>query len=185
MKNTFYLLLLLISIQSFAQYKDGQFFCDELPEKSYFPIDIKEKKIFWSDTYYTETINGTKELNGKTYFEFIQKWKSNASEKLYLRKENGVIFQYDECCEQETIRFSEKFKKGHSWKTSDGSGQYTILTFKGKLKTPFCDYANLLIIEAKLKGGNFNFYYQRGHGYVGATVNNEIISCETPSFDLD
>tara|TARA_R110002050_G_scaffold157357_1_gene285936 strand:+ start:28070 stop:28627 length:558 start_codon:yes stop_codon:yes gene_type:complete len=185
MKNTFSLLLLLISMQSFAQYYTGQRFCDELPEKSYFPLDIHEKKILWSNTHYTETNNGTKELNGKTYIEFIQKWKANDSYKSHLREENGVIYQYEECCEEETIRFSEKFKKGYSWKTADGLGEYTILTFIGKLKTPFCDYKNLMVIEAKLKSGDFNFYYQRGHGYVGATVNNEVISCETPTFDLD
>ncbi|AUC74942.1 hypothetical protein [Olleya sp. Bg11-27] len=185
MKNSLILLFLLISIQSFAQYYEGQNFCDELIDKSFFPIDIKEKKILWTNTYYAETKNGTKEINGKTYVEFLQKWKGNNTDKLYLREENGVIYQYEQCCEQETIRFDETFEKDHSWKTADALGEYKILTFIGKLKTPFCEYENLMIIEAKLESGNFNFYYQRGHGYIGATVENKLISCETPTFDLD
>lgn len=132
-----------------------------------------------------EIKNGTKELNGKTYFEYLQKWESGNTEILYLREEDGVVYQYEECCEKETIRYNSKFKKGQTWKTASGQGEYKILTYKGSLKTPFCEYKNLMAIEAALKNGTFMFYYLKGHGYIGATVDENLISCVTPTFDLD
>ncbi len=186
MRKALILILVLLTIpKMFAQLKEGQNFCDENKDGSYFPLVIKEKKFFWADTHYVETKNGTKELNGKTYFEYLQKWESGNTEKLYLREEDGVIYQYEECCENETIRYNAKFKKGHNWKTASGEGEYTILTYNGTLKTPLCNYKNLMVIEANLKNGTFKFYYLKGLGYVGATVNDKLISCVTPTFDLD
>ena len=174
-------LIFLISLKSFSQIKEGQDFCDESKNKTYFPLVIKKKKIYWADTYYVETINGTKEINGKIYIEFQQKWKGNKIDKLYLREENGVVYQYEKCCKQETVRFDKNFTKGHVWKTADGLVEYKVKSFKGKLKTPFCKYKNLMVIEMKLKIGKFKFYYQRGHGYIGATFNNKLISYITPN----
>jgi len=42
-----------------------------------------------------------------------------------------------------------------------------------------------MVIQADLKNGTFKFYYLKGHGYIGATINDKIISCVTPTFDLD
>jgi len=186
MKKTLLLIVSLLAINlTFAQIKDGQNFCDETKNGSYFPLVLEEKKLFWADTHYVETKNGTKEINGKTYVEYLQEWKEGNTSTLYLREENGVVYQYEECCEQETIRYDESFKKGYTWKTADGLGQYEILTFKGALKTPFCEYKNAMVIQANLENGTFKFYYLKGHGYIGATVNDKIISCVTPTFDLD
>jgi len=184
MKKMILITLLVSSIKNVAQFKEGQNFCDTTEDNSYFPLAIHEKKIFWADTYYTETKNGTKEINGKVYTEFLQKWKSNNEHILYLREENGIIFQYEKCCEQETIRYNSSFKKGHMWHTADGLTKYEILTYEGTLKTPFCDYKNLMVIQASLKSGISQFYYLKGHGYIGATMDNKIISCVTPTFDL-
>ncbi|MBW1299012.1 hypothetical protein [Aquimarina litoralis] len=185
MKKIIVSLLLIISFTATAQFKEGQNFCDESKDKSYFPLALNEKKIFWADTYYTEIKKGTKEIDGKVYIEFHQKWKNNTVVKLYLREENGIVYQYEECCEQETIRYDPNFLKGYTWNTADGLGEYQILSYKGKLKTPFCKYGNLMVIQANLKSGKYKFYYRRGHGYVGATFENEVISCVTPTFDLD
>ena len=186
MKKSLVLILSLLAvIETFSQIKEGQNFCDQTKDGSYFPLVLNEKKFFWEETHYVETKNGTKELNGKTYIEYLQKWKGGTTSTLYLREKNGVVYQYEECCKQETIRYDEKFKKGHTWKTADNLGQYKILTFKGTLKTPFCEYKNLMVIQADLKNGTFKFYYLKGHGYIGATINDKIISCVTPTFDLD
>ena len=185
-KNILLLTFSFLTINvTFAQLKEGQNFCSETKTGNYFPLVLNEKKLLWKDTHYTETKIRTKEINGKTYFEFLQKWEDGYSSTLYLREKNGVIYQYEECCEQETIRYDENFKKGHQWNTADGSGHYEILTFKGSLKTPFCQYKNLMVIKADLNYGSFKFYYLKGHGYIGATVNENIISCITPTFDLE
>ncbi|WP_053990628.1 hypothetical protein [Mangrovimonas sp. TPBH4] len=186
MKKTFTLgLTAFLSFNAFAQLKEGQNFCDENKDGSYFPLVLQEKKILWSNTRYTETRSGTKMLNGQEYIAFLQTWEGHAPDTLYLREEKGVVYQYETCCLEETVRFDDKFKKGQTWKTADGLGEYTILSFKGTLKTPICEYKNLLVIEAKLQSGNFKFYYLKGHGYVGATVDDKIISCVTPTFEFD
>ena len=59
---------------------------------------------------------------------------------------------------------------------------YKIITYDGKLKTPYCEYKNLLVIEAKMKSVTFNFYYLRGHGYIGATQDNKLISYISPEW---
>ncbi|GAB5399284.1 MAG: hypothetical protein Aureis2KO_08690 [Aureisphaera sp.] len=185
MKNSILILLLFISCTSYAQFVEGQGFCIASEDKSYFPLGLNEKKIFWADTHYTETKLGTQEIEGKIYVTFQQKWKNNATDALYLREENGVVYQYEDCCETETVRFNPNFKVGHVWKTADGMGTYEVITYDGKFKTPFCNYENLMVIKATLQGGTFEFYYQRGHGYVGASVNNQIISCVTPTLEMD
>lgn len=164
----------------YPQLLEGQNFCGKNEKGSYFPLSIKIKKILWGNTYYYESIMGTKQINGKEYTEFKQEWKNKEVNTLYLREENGVVYQYEECCEQETIRFSTQFKKEYKWEDVDHSRLYKIISFKGKLKTPYCNYEDLLVIEAKMNSMVFNFYYLKGIGYVGATKNNDLISFITP-----
>ncbi|WP_298503648.1 hypothetical protein [uncultured Maribacter sp.] len=184
MKNKLLLsLFILISLLSNAQLREGQNFCDESPEGNYFPLSLNKKNILWADTYYTEDKIGTKIINGKTYLEFKQNWKNIAPTTLFLRKENNVVYQYEECCKKETIRYDSNFKKDHLWKSADGLREYKIVSYKGKLKTPYCSYKNLLVINAKLSFGEFKFYYLKGHGYIGATENNKLVSCISPSLE--
>jgi len=175
----------MISIISFSQIKEGQTFCAETKDGSYFPLKISKKLIYWYDTHYTETKEGTKEINGKIYNEFNQTWKNNTLSTLYLREENGVVYQYEDCCKKETIRFDKNFKKGHAWKTADGLTEYKLISYKGKLTTAFCTYDNLLVIEAKFTNATYKFYYFKGHGYIGATKDDELISIETPRLDIE
>ncbi|UII23576.1 hypothetical protein [Fulvivirga ligni] len=175
---------MLFITSAYAQLKEGQSFCDENEDGSYFPLIFKERKIFWVNTYYTETKIGTKELNGRTYFEYAQTWENGAVDTLYLREDEGVIYQYAACCEEETIRYDSKFEKGHQWKNMNG-GKYKIITYDGTLKTRLCEYKNLMVMEADMGDVIFQFYYLRGHGYVGATVDDTVISFATPTFDLD
>lgn len=171
----------LIALCAQAQIQEGQFFCDATPNGSYFPLELKTKIIFWAETHYIETRKERKVFNGKTYIAFEQLWEGNTTpDVVYLRTEKGVTYQYEECCEKETIRYDSAFKEGHSWKTADGETSYTILSYNGTLKTPFCEYTNLMVIEAQLKTNAFKFYYHKGHGYIGATVDDQIISCLSP-----
>lgn len=184
MKKTLLLFAILFSSFSlFAQFTEGQNFCDENSDGSYFPLVIEKKILIWSNTHYIETAEGRKVINGKTYTKFRQAWEIGNVENLYLREEKGVVYQYEECCDKETVRFDSSFKKGHSWKTADGKGTYTILTHDGTFKTPHCTYKNVMILKADLSGGTFKFYYLKGHGYIGATVQDKLISFVTPKLD--
>ena len=178
-------LCLLINTIAYSQLKEGQTFCTATKDGSYFPLTKNEKIIYWSDTYYIETKSGIKNINGKLYQEFKQTWEGDNISTFYLREENGVVYQYEECCEEETIRYDKNFKKGHTWKTAEGMSEYTIISYEGKLNTPFCKYDNLLVVEAKITNGIFNFYYSKGHGYIGATKEGKILSCAAPSLSLE
>jgi hypothetical protein len=172
--------LLLIHFSSFSQLKQGQQFCDERQDDDYFSIKIQKKIIFWANTYYIETIEGEKEINGNKYSVFRQVWEDKTVSLLYLREDNGVIYQFEDGFEKETIRYDKKYKIGYSWKTIDGKGNYKITSYSGHLKTPYCSYNNLLVIEADLEFGKYKFYYYKGFGYIGATKNDKIISCLSP-----
>ncbi|MES2544797.1 MAG: hypothetical protein V4548_07920 [Bacteroidota bacterium] len=182
MKKPLLLLLLIISTNSFSQIKDGQNFCVETADGDYFSLSIDKKKIIWADNSYVELKNDTKTFNGKIYIEYTQDWGDEKIDKLYLREEEGVVYQYLEELNKEVIRYDKNFKKGHSWNAS-GKGKYTIISYDGKLHTRYCDYENLLVIKAKIDYGTFNFYYLKGHGYIGATtMDNKLISFITPQW---
>lgn len=142
-------LFLLLAIYNYAQIQEGQEFCEATPNGSYFSLELDKKIIFWAETYYVETKEGKKVINGKTYTAFAQQWEGNTeADIIYLREEKGVVYQYEACCEKETVRYDNSFKKGHSWKTVGDQTTYTIVSYDGTLKTPFCEYTNLMVIEA-------------------------------------
>ncbi|WP_299123430.1 hypothetical protein [uncultured Winogradskyella sp.] len=173
-----------LSLTCIAQ-KEGQSFCGGDNTEAYFPLLESKKIIVWGNTYYTEKKTGIKELNDKTYIEYTQTWESGDIAYLYLRKENGIIYQYEENTEDETIRLPHNFDIGDSWKTASKEGSYEIISKEGKLKTPICNYSNLLVLKSIFKNGNFTFYYLKGYGYVAATVNDNLISFVTPKLNID
>lgn len=173
---------MLISCISYSQLFEGQKFCEESKDYSYFPLEITKKKILWSKTFYFETKEQTKVINEKTYIEIKQKWDNSNSDLLYFREENGIIYKYESCCEDETVVYNPKFEIGQTWKSADQKNEYKLISYNGTLKTLFCEYQNLLVIEAKMTYGSYNFYYLRGHGYIGATQNDKLISCVSPKW---
>lgn len=180
MKKAIFIFLLTFTNFIYSQINEGQNFCSPNENGNYFPLSIGKKRILWQERSYFETKNDTVIINERKYIEYLQDWGVNNVSKMYLREENGVIYEYKEGVEKETIRFDKNFKKGHTWRTAEGDCEYKIISFDGKLETPFCKYENLLVIRAKFKDVTFNFYYLKGHGYVGATVKDKIISCVTP-----
>lgn len=182
MKKILLFILIFFSCFSYSQLFENQKFCKESKGISYFPLEITKKKILWQDTFYFEIKNKTKVINGKTYVEFKQEWNNSESFLLYFREENKIIYQYDLCSEKETIRYNPKFKIGHLWKSASEKSEYQLITYNGKLKTPYCEYENLLVIKAKMPYGKFNFYYLKGQGYIGATKNNKLVSYVTPKW---
>jgi hypothetical protein len=179
MKNSILILILLASVFAFSQ-KEGQNFCKGDTSRSYFDLDILKKKIYWYNTYYFEEQTGSKIIKEKKYLEFKQVWENGNTDFLYLREEDGITLEFEDGFDKETIRFNRLFKVNHSWEKEDNTAIYTVKSFEGKLKTPYCKYENLLIIEAKYKKVTFNFFYLKGFGYVGATKNEDLISYVTP-----
>ena len=174
-------LIILTSLKSFCQ-NENQVFCADFETDEYFPIDINKKKLLWGPTYYFEEIVGKKIINGKVYIEYSQTWEAGNVETLFLRNENGIVFQYEDCCENETIRFNDNLNKGDTWFSADKKSKYTIISFEGNLETPFCNYEDLLIIEGEFVDQTFQFYYKKGYGYVGASLEGEVISIATPEW---
>jgi len=184
--NILYLLLLIMTTNCFAQYKEGEDFCETKKNESYFPLGIGEKKFFWSTSYYTETLVGKKKIDGKTYIEFKQTWKEGNSNSLFLRSEKSVVYQYEEDIQKETVRYSSSFKKGHTWQTIGKNTTYTIVSFDGKLETPFCSYKNLLVMNVEINKNTLIYYYQHGKGLIGATSEtNQLVAYITSTFKTD
>jgi hypothetical protein len=171
------IVFILFCVKSFGQV-EGQSFCDGTKDGSYFPLNIQVKKLFWYTTYYFETKKNVKLINGKEYVGFEQQWKDNNVDELFLREENGKVFQYDEETKTEFVRFDETFKVGQIWKQREA--EYELIAFDGELKTPYCKYKGLLVIEARFTKVTNRFYYLKGLGYIGATRDGKLISCITP-----
>ena len=175
MKNLILFTLLLFYFSTFAQ-KSGQVFCEGDSTESYFALLSAHKIIYWYDTYYIEKKEGLKTINGKEYIGYSQTWEKGFVATLYLRQENGITYQYEECCNEETLRFDDNFKVGDKWKTADKLVEYEILESRVVLKTPVCEYKNLVKLKYTTKDTYFEFYYLKGFGYVGASVNDNLIS---------
>lgn len=180
--NKLLLFLILCGNILFAQIGEGQKFCSETKGGSYFPIDDfnAKKKIFWAKTFYVETKEGSKTFNGKVYTEFKQLWENGEVATLYMREQDGVVYQYLEELKKDVIRYNAKFKVGDEWFSSDGKDRYKIISYLGELRTPYCEYKGLLVVEANVTYGKFKFYYLKGQGYIGATKDEILISCLTP-----
>ena len=179
MKKIYTLIILLFTIVCSAQ-KEGQGFCEGDIVGEYFPLTIEKKKIFWADTYYIETMEGKKIINEKTYHVFKQTWKDGNSDLLYLRKDNDAVVQYKQNTNKEVLRFNEFFNEGKSWIDTSVKGKYTVVSYAGELLTPYCSYKNLMILKAEFEKLTFLFYYQKGYGYIGATLEGRLISYVTP-----
>lgn len=181
MKNLLLIIVIIFCSNAYCQQYEGQKFCVGDEDGDYFPLNISKKKIIWYSTYYYETQKDTL-INSKLYIQFEQKWKNGTIDYLYLREDQKIILQYEDCCSEETIRYNPKSKIGESWLNADKSEQYVITSFTGTLKTPYCNYKDLMIINANVKGVVFEFYYLKNHGYIGAKKDNKLISYVTPEW---
>ena len=125
-------------------------------------------------------VAGISLLGDDGYLGPIINEESGDTASLFLREENGIIYQYEACCEEDTIRLPAELKVGYKWKTADNLSQYEIISIDSELKTPVCSYKNLLVIKLTVKNGSFQFYYLKGFGYIGATNDEGRISFVTP-----
>jgi len=179
MKYLVLFMLFIASINSYSQ-KEGQIFCDGDPSEDYFSLLDSKKYIVWQNTYYTEEKIGEKEVNKTIYSEYSQTWETGQVVHVLLRDHKGTVYQYEEELNKETVRLPKKVKKGKTWKTADGLVTYEIVSLTGELKTPVCDYKNLLVLKSTFQNGVFVFYYQKGYGYIGATKDDVLISFVIP-----
>jgi len=182
MKYLIYIFTFLFFAVSTAQ-NEGQLFCEEDPSGSLFPLNIAKKKLVWQNTYYYETLLGKKTIKNNEYTAIEQAWENGSKDTMYFRKDNENVVMFEECCKEETLRYSNNLPIGESWKNADKLVTYTVLSYSGTLKTPYCEYENLMVLKASFENGTFLFYYLKGHGYVGATINGNLISFESPNWN--
>lgn len=181
MKKVVFLFIFFISTSVFSQ-KEGQNFCDGIKDGEYFPLNIYKKKIFWYGTFYFESNKGIKSKNDKKYVEVIQEWEDGEKSTSYFRFEKNEILMFEDCCEKETLRFSNDMKVNDEWSNVEKDVTYKIISFSENLTTPICRYNNLLVIRATYLEVTFDFYYLKGFGYVGATKDDKLVSYATPDF---
>ena len=103
-KKLLVFILILTTLNCFAQLEEGEGFCETKKNESYFPLDISVKKFYWGISHYTETRLGKKKFNGKTYIEFKQTWKEGNSDLTYFREEKGVVYEYRVKENKENVR---------------------------------------------------------------------------------
>lgn len=171
------LILLLITTTTFAQ-SEGQSFCKGDTTKDYFTLQQFPKYVIWYKNLYTETAMGAKTIGGKSYEAYLQEWMDGSNDTLHIREEGSRVYQYNEKTKKEVIRYDSTFKIGKSWKGIDVT--YTLLSKSADLKTPVCEYQNLMSVEAKYPTVTYVFYYLKGFGYVGASKEGKLISFATP-----
>ncbi len=181
MKNLIFSVFSLTVASVYAQ-KEGQDFCKGSTGGSYFPLDIKKKKLLWSDTYYFETFEKDTLVNGTTYFKFKQVWKNGDADILLLTNKGSSIVQYNPENKKEIVRWDDSFKPGHTWKNELQGATFTVIGYNEKLETPFCSYEGLLAIKGEYPKVSYVFYYLRGYGYVAATKDGAIISAASPEW---
>lgn len=182
MEKTLIILLVILSNLGVYSQSEGQGFCDEYDNPSYFPLDIEKKRIVWGKTYYFEEAIKWQDIDSLEYLAFTQTWENGDIDTIYLREENGAVYQYREICTKDMIRFNPSFNIGDSYNVCDNEEQtFTIISDKGKLKTPYCSYKNLYVVKSESPRGTVKFYYQKGYGYVGGTnEDGALISYVTP-----
>lgn len=180
MNKLFCFLFLFLCVTAFSQ-EEGQDFCKGTSNGSYFPINITKKKIYWYNTFYYEKPIGTKKVNGIEYLKIEQKWENGNTDVLYLREENGAVYEYQKCCNSEALRYANNKIVNESWNNKDKNIITTVISKNANLKTPFCYYKDLLVLRAEFESGDsYDFYYLKGLGYIGATEKGKLISCITP-----
>lgn len=98
MKKLMLVFFIVITCPAFSQISEGQKFCEETKEGPYFPVLLFNfhKKVLWYNNIYKETKEVVKIIKGITYTQFKQDWDNGQCNLLYLREENGVVYQYDE-----------------------------------------------------------------------------------------
>lgn len=156
-------------------------FDKEIKKNTHFPLATSEKKIAWKNTYYFEKFEGYKTINGKEYTIRIEEWESGRVKKAYLREEEGIVYLYEVCCNTETIVVDKKYIRGKSWEKANKKVKYKVMTLAGKLKTPYGNYDDLLVISEKHLRNIYKLYYKKGFGYVGATRKGVLISHVIPT----
>lgn len=179
MHKLFFIALCFLSTLTLAQ-SEGQSFCGGDPGAPFFTLHSGTKYIVWDNTYYSEKNVGIKVIEGVEYTHYQQIWEAGPTNDLYLREGKGTVFQYEACCDDDTVRLPAQQENGLTWQAADKFSTYEIISIDGELETPVCNYKDLLVIKSTFKNGEFTFYYQQGYGYVGATINDELISFVIP-----
>lgn len=173
MKIKIFLVLLLLPFLAVAQSA----FCDKNFGESYFPLEIGfEKNITWGNAFYVEKVTEKIEIDGKTYYKYVQDFGNGKSYDLILRNQNDTIYMYNEVKKTNNILLIAKPEKGIKWKNG------IIDQIDGSFETPYCNYENLLVVANKYPDGTKEKrYYKKGLGLVAITSKKGIVGVCLPN----
>jgi len=184
------ILIIAISYNAEAQKRfKNKDFCHHFKKGSYFPLDIKIKKVGWFGAYYYERLLGEREYDGHDYKIFEQAYSNGHIDTLYLREDGEKVYEFKEVEEIEILRLDPNMPLNETWPGQTKDVEYSIISKNAILETPFCVYRNLLVIKTKWDEEFFLFYYMRGFGYVGgkgivgSSTEVALISAAIPDLD--
>jgi TonB family protein len=185
MKREFIKMLILITISLVLSHQlicAQSDICDENTKGVYWPVKTSVKR-YYSSPHGTsvEYFNGDSlNANGKTYYKSITESKGAETKTTYLREENGDVYIYDAENKIEFLELSGNITPGYTWEKFDKSWKYTVIDTTSKIRTPYCEYKNLLNIKAEPIGETaekysdyYNLYYKRGVGLAGLHVSGK------------
>ena len=158
---------------------------DSDKESPYFPLTVGNTWVFsdpWSDCTYTETITGTKKINGIKYYVF-----ETSKGIKYLRNDGrNQIIRYLENDKVEIILYKLEAKEGTEWSLPESShpGLINKLIKRDKTVTvPAGTFENCLVFDLEIGWADYGFAHTLTKG-VGRIKIDEIGIYGVRSYEL-
>jgi hypothetical protein len=178
--------LILICSKIFGQDNN----CYENSTGIYWPIKARSDYKYKSgnDVKLSKFNGDSIELDGKYYLIEIEIFKSGKTSERYWREENGSVFNHNKEKKLESMELPSIIKLGTTWKSTDKTWTYEIMSLTSSYSTPFCNFDNLLEVKAESServGIVYNLFYKQGVGMIGLNVNGNPYTYIMPIKDIN
>ena len=179
-------ILLITSLKLLSQDSD----CFEKSDGLYWPLNIgiELKYTIGNDTKFSTFENDSIEFDGEFYLIENISYISGENKIRYWREENGAIYSYDKEKREESLELPSKLKVGKTWKSTDKTWTYKIVSLESDYSTPFCEFSNLLEVETEsteIEDTRYNLFYKKGVGLIGLNVNDKTYTYIVPNREMD
>lgn len=178
MKHYKFLLIIALFLFNHSLLQAQNSICYENSEGLFWPVNAGLKHHYYSvnDSYVSSFEGDSLEINGKFYLIQTKLFSSGKISKSYWREENGEVFNFNESKGYETVEFPQIQKKGIKWQDPEGIWKYEILNLNSTYSTPYCEFKDLLEVQAinsTQLDRVYKLYYKRGIGMVGLNINDQ------------